>query len=136
MAKWNDRAYEAIVKKYPALENKSEATAFSVRAYEKHPDLPTADLKAMAAETGLTIAGRAMGSARQILGIPPMTSRAGAKPGRKRKAPKPSKRARKPKPSSVPDLGGLADALRGLEKDRDQLQATLEKIRDLVHSAL
>ena len=135
MAAWSDSAYSATMKKFPVLEGKSETVAFAVSLYDKSPKITTDEIREKGAETGLAVRGRAIGSARQIIGLAPLTGgkkkgkkrgkKAGARPGRKTR-----------KAGGAFDLGGLADSLRQLERDRQQTRAVLEKIRDLIDRAL
>lgn len=136
MASWNQKAFDTVVAKYPDLEQKSESVAFIVWQLEQTPDIEPADLRAAGEKAGIAVAGRAVGSAREILGLKSKSSRKkkkkkkGAKRGTRKSGGKSSSA------SSVDGLAGMLDMLKGIEKQNQKLRGTLEKIRDVIDGAL
>lgn len=131
---WNDSIYTEIVKKYHVLDSKRESVAVAVLALTKNKDMTPQDWRDLSKKTGVAVAGRAIGSAREILGMkggPARKKKSKRGPGR----PKGSKNKRRAV-SSV-DLGGTVDTLiatiRDLQRERDQAVRALEKVRNLVN---
>jgi len=135
--KWNDQAYTAIVEQYPVLEGKSETVALATWLLAQDPETSPDRFRQVSAETGVNVRGRAVGSAREILGIKPKTQskKKGRKKAGRRKA---GSRTRTAAASAngAEELGGFVQAVRALEKDRDDMRRALVKIRDVIESAL
>ena len=136
MAGWTQKAYDGIVAKYPDLEGKTETVAIAVWAYEQDPDIDTAGFKELSEKTGFNVAGRAVGSAREILGLKPATKKKGGKRkkrGRKQSARRPSQGGGD---GSIAGLVGALETLKHIERNNTKTRKALEKIRDLCDSAL
>jgi hypothetical protein len=128
--------------KFPEI--KTGSVALCVWAYGRNPDMPVEELRELAKSDKdiANVAGRAQGSARQILGLAPKVGkkrgkrRAKAKPGPKPKTGATAttrKRASKP---ATNGLEGFVESVRKLEKDNDQLRKTLERVKDMIETAL
>jgi hypothetical protein len=134
---WNDSTYTNIVAKHPVLDGKTESVALAVWALEQNKDMTPQDWRDLSEKTGVQVRGRAVGSARQVLGLP-----AG-------KVQKPKRRPGRPKGSKnrVPGRGpghprnlasadgaltDLVSTLKNLQRERDDAVRALAKIRELV----
>ena len=124
---WNDDAFDTIVEKYPALEGKPESVALAVWALKQNKDMTPDDWRALAKKTRVKVAGRAIGSARQIVGMQPKIAKTGgaSKAGKGRRGKKSS--------GSISDV---LESFRDLERERDTAVATLQKIRNMIDSAI
>ena len=83
--KWTDAAFAKTVEKYPTLNNRSEATAMAVWFLEQNPEMTLRDFEDMEIDTGVVVKGRALGGAREILGLSSGQEPATKKGPRKRK---------------------------------------------------
>jgi len=139
---WGQKAYEEVMAKYPEI--KTGSVALCVWAYARDPNTPIETLRELAeADKEIAnVAGRAQGSARQILGLAPKVSKKAKKRGRK---PKDSAKARakpavrKRATGGKPSTHGIEDFLavvRSTEKERDELRSTLERVKNMIESAL
>ena len=135
--KWNDSTYGEICEKYPALQEKSEAVALAVLAYEDNPEIGSEGFKELSEKTGVNVAGRAVGSARAVLGLPPLTKKPAGR-GRKGSGKKRGRPAKSAAAGEV-SLSGISAALQTLqqiERDNTKTRRALEKIRELCDTAL
>lgn len=124
---WNDDAYTAICAKHPILDDKPESVALAVWALEQHPDLDPDGFRALSEKTGIPVRGRAIGSARDILG---RGGKSKSTPVRRGSAK--SGRATMSAGSGDGTVSQLLDAVRALQAERDDLAAKLERVRELV----
>ena len=132
---WNEKALKDIVSKHPELEGKSESVALAVWALSRNPETTPDEMRELSKVAGVNVAGRAIGSAKQILGI------SSPKPKAKKKAAKgrpgrPPKNRRPAADLSGGSLSQLVEAVQGIEADRAELEATLREIRNLIDRAL
>ena len=131
---WNDTAYTEIVAKHPLLESKPESVALAAWALTQKPDMSAQDWRDLFAQTGVRVAGRALGSAREILGLGDGRKQGGGTTGAKQ-APRRAKGGRRVVPSAGSEVfGDLISTLRNLQRERDDAVAVVEKIRALLHS--
>ena len=131
MANWTQKSYDTVVKKYPELEAKSEAVALCTWAYGQDSNFDTQELKGIGEKAGVSVAGRAQGSARQILGLKAKTKR--KKAGKKRR------RGRRGITSSKGNLGSLSeivDTMKNMERDHARMRSALERIKGLIDNTL
>lgn len=128
---WNDKAYNDIVAKHSALEGKAESVALSVWALKQNKSMTPQDWRDLSAKTGVRIAGRAVGSARQILGLSSATKRNAKPKGSKMRSGKAGRGAQ-----TIGSLTDLVQSIREVEKERDRAVAALHKIRDLLEAAI
>lgn len=135
--KWNSKAHSAMVSKYPELQSKAESVALAVRALEDNPNMSPDDWRKLSKSSGLRIAGRAVGSAREILGMSPATKKKTASkrgPGRPRGSKNVTKRSASV--ANAESLGDIVAMIRDIEKERDRAVSTLRKVRDLLDAAI
>ncbi len=135
---FNDKAYAAIQRKYPILTEKSKATALCVWAYDANKDCTTDEIRDLAKAVKIKVAGRALGSARAIVGFKPLTPvkpKAGkGRVGRPRRV--------VAKKSAGLSFGGgdplteLVQMAKRMEAERETMHLTLVKLRDLIDRAL
>lgn len=142
---WNDSTYTKIVERYPELETKSESVAFCTWVYSANPKASTKDLQDQAKETGLKVAGRAVGSARAIVGMQPLTKkRASTDRGQRRGPGRPRGSKNRPKPpansarimSTTSGVGDIVKTLQSMQDENQRLREALEQLRDFCSQAL
>ncbi len=134
MPTWNDKAYSAIVEKHPALESKPESVALAVWALTQNKNMTPDDWRELSEKTGVKVAGRAVGSAREIVGITPSKKKAGRRGAKN--APSTRGPGRPRKTASASALGDISAMIKAVEQERDRAVTTLTKIRDLIDSAV
>ena len=140
--KWTKKAHAAVVAAHPELEGKTESVALAVHALAINRDLTREDWREISDANGLRVAGRAIGSAREILGMTPLM-KAKAKPKRGPGRPKGSKNKRPAKAvrASRKDVSGsssvddLIRQIQAVEDERDSAVSVLSKIRDVLATA-
>ncbi len=130
MTSWNDKAYNDTVVAYPTLEAKPESVALAVFMLKQNPAMNPDDWKELSEKTGVRVAGRAIGSAREILGVSSPKKKTAKKAGRKA-----GKRGRS-KNAQASSLSGFLESVKATEKERDRAVATLRKIRDMIDAAV
>ena len=123
---WNDNSYTEIVAKYPVIDNKPESVALAVWALDRNRDMSPQDWRDLSEKTGVKVAGRAVGSARQIVGMKPNSS--SRRPARRTG---PRRGRRRAQAVNTDSLGGVIAAIRETERERDEAVATLRTIREL-----
>ncbi len=126
MTTWNDKSYAAIGEKFRILENKPESVALAVWALSENRDMSAQDFRDLSEKTGVKVAGRAIGSAREIVGL--------KTPTKKRGRPKGSKNKRGP--SGLADLHGILQTMKDMESSHAHMRKSLERIRDFCSQAL
>ncbi len=133
--KWTDAAYAALVKKHPELESKPESVAVATWALAQDPDTSPEGFRALSKSTRVEVRGRAIGSARELLGLRKKTTakKKGKTPGKKTAT---HRGAKAPRKSSGDGLGDLIAAVQGTQKARDRAVATLTKVRDMIDDTL
>ena len=123
---WNDKEYNAIVAKHPALDDKPESVALAVWALTQNRKMSPQDWRDLSEKTGVRVAGRAVGSARAVLGLPSGKPSKTSK-GRAAKRTAPGRNGR--------GLDGLQAVIQGVkeqQRESAELRAALEKIRAIV----
>ena len=134
--KWNDKNYNAVVADYPALSDKPESVALAVWSLKQNADMTPDDWRSLSKETGVKIAGRAVGSARAILGLAPKTQRKAAKGKRTGRGPgRPKGSGRKAvRVDASGSIEDLVSVVRTLQQERDAALDALAKVRSIVDS--
>ena len=142
---WNDKNYTAIVGEYSVLNDKPESVALAVWALRENANMTPEDWRTLSKETGVKVAGRAVGSAREILGLAPKTKKARPKagkgpgrprgPGRPKGSGFPKSSGRKAAPTDIAgSIDDLVGTIRTLQEERDAAVAALAKVRAIVDS--
>ena len=135
---WDDDAHSKILKKFPELHGKPESVVLGVWALDQNKDLTPQDWRDLSEATGVSVAGRAVGSARQIVGLAPKVEK------KQRPAGEPApRRGRPPKaavsyepPSSLDSVSSAFATLRDIEMQHAKMRSTLEKIGALIEETL
>jgi len=139
MANWNTKTWENLIAEYPDLEGKTESVAFAVWTLKNQPGIEPAEMREAGAKAGVSVAGRAVGSARQILGLSP-ASASRKKKGRRRKGGRKKgavrRTTRRTSGSSESGVESLVDMIKQTEQDNAQMRKALTKIRDLIDTVL
>ena len=120
---WNDKTYNSIVTQHPELDSRPESVALAVWALQRNKDMGPNDWRSLSKETGVPVLGRAVGSARSLLGMAPKVAKKtpGKRgPGRPRGT-----------PIAVGDgsLSNLLTSIRQVQKERDDAIKAMTKIR-------
>lgn len=127
-----------------AKKKPSPAFEFIVSRLQKNKDAVYADIKAAADKKKLKVHPIMFGRAQLLLGIAKKKKKKAKKAAKRRGPGRPPKRAAgrrgpgRPRKSASPmdSLESLIGGLKDVQRDRDQLRATLEKVRDLIDAAL
>ena len=128
---WNDNTYTEIVAKHPVLGSKTESVALAVWALTQNKDMTPQNWRDLSTKTGVKVAGRAVGSAREILG------HRAARPPRKKKDARASGRpkgSRNRRSQSTPGdaVETLVSSLKEIQRERDEAVKVLERVRSLL----
>ncbi len=147
--KWNDKVYSQLIEEHPDLEAKPESVAIAVAALKANPEITPDEMRALSKQTGVRIAGRALGSARQLLGLGAGTKKSTKKKGKKRGRPagsgrgpgRPPGSGRGPgRPRKTDNVGGsfddLLSTMRQVQNDQQRMRKALEQIQDAAARAL
>lgn len=133
MASWTNKAYEAICAKHPELEGKSESVALAVWALSQNKEMTPQDFRDLSDKSGVNVKGRAVGSAREIVGLKPKAKKKSAK----RKAKKGAARSKSTRSSgAITSLHDVVAGMQQLEREHAHMRKTLEKLRDLIDASL
>ena len=131
--------WDTMIGEYPSLEGKSESVAFITWVLKNNPDIEPAALREAGAKAGVPVAGRAIGSARETLGISkpkPKGKKAGKKKGGAKKTGGRKARATSSGIAGMADVMNALETLKGMERQNQQMRGALEKIRDVINKAL
>ncbi len=129
LTRWSNAAFSATVDKFPALDSRPESVALATWALAQNSQLGPEDFRKLSEKTGVAVRGRAIGSARELLGLS-----AGAKQKAKSSAvPKRGPgRPRKGSGGGLDSFSDLIEAVKNTERERDRAVKTLAKIRRLL----
>lgn len=129
---WNDKTYNEIIAQHPALDSKPESVALAVWALKRNQNMQANDWRRLSKETGVPVLGRAVGSARALLGMAPKVDKS------KRRPP-----IRLGNVGTAKNLGGGKDSLdnlllsiRQVQKERDDAIRAMQKIRQEIDRLL
>ncbi len=128
---WNDTTYTDIAAKHSVLDGKPESVALAVWALAQNKGMTPQDWRDLSTKTGVRVAGRAVGSAREILGHraarPPRKKKDARGPGR----PKGS-RNRRSQSTTGDAVETLVSTLKELQRERDEAVKVLERVRSVL----
>jgi hypothetical protein len=131
---WNDKTFTAIVEKHPELDSKPESVAVAVWALKQNKNMSPDDWRDLSKKTGVKVLGRAVGSARQLLGMGPKATK--KKAGKAKRGPGRPKGSRNKTSSSGGSLVNLLSSIRQIQKERDDAVRVLKKMRDEIDRVL
>ena len=129
---WSKKTHSEIISSFPELEGKPETVAAAVWALNSKSNMSADDFRKLSDKAGIRIAGRAIGSARQILGMAPKVTvtarrKTGRGPGRPRK---------NAAPTCSGDIVEILQSFQRREQDHERCRDLLVRIRDMVNAAL
>lgn len=128
--------WDTMIGEYPSLEGKSESVAFITWVLKSNRDIEPAALRDVGKKAGIPVAGRAIGSARETLGITKPKAKKAAKKGGAKKTGGRKPRATSSGISGMADVMSALETLKGMERQNQQMRNALEKIQDVIGKAL
>ena len=131
---WNDKTFTSIVEKHPELDSKPESVAVAVWALKQNKNMSPDDWRDLSKKTGVKVLGRAVGSARQLLGMEPKVTK--KKGGKAKRGPGRPKGSRNRATSGGGSLVDLLSSINQIQKERNDAMRVLAKIRDEIDRVL
>ncbi|MEC7585140.1 MAG: hypothetical protein VYE77_12555 [Planctomycetota bacterium] len=120
---WNDKTYTEVVAQHPALDTKPESVALAVWALKRNKNMEANDWRKLSKETGVPVLGRAVGSARSLLGMEPKVDK------HKRRGPVKLGQTNTARAVGKDSLDTLLVSIRQVQKERDDAIRAMQKIR-------